>query len=308
MEIHINYPLKQFNTFGIAATAGRFAAITSEQALQELLRNKHFRHPELILGGGSNILLVNSPQTVLKNDIKGIEIVKEDDKFVYVKAGAGENWHRFVLYCISRGWAGVENLPLIPGNVGASPMQNIGAYGVEVKDIFYALEAFHIEDKEAVTFYNKDCHFSYRTSVSKNKYKEYFVIMNVTYRLLKKPEFHTSYGAIQKELEAMGIKELSIEAISDAVINIRSAKLPDPAKIGNSGSFFKNPIVSKQEHEKLKSKFPELRSFPFEDGYKLAAAWLIDQCGWKGYREGSVGVHDRQALVLVNYGGAKGRE
>src|SRR5699024_2153014 len=239
--------------------------------------------------------------------MRGVKVIKEEEDSFLVQVGAGENWHQFVLYCIAKDWAGIENLSLIPGNVGASPMQNIGAYGVEIKDVFHSLEAFHMQDNEVVTFYNKDCHFGYRESVFKNKYKNRFVILNVTFRLNKKPYFNTSYGAIQQELEKMGIKKLSIRAISDAVINIRSSKLPNPQKVGSAGSFFKNPIIEKEKLEELIEKHPNIRYFPFMDNFKLAAGWLIEQCGWKGYRRGDLGVYPLQSLVLVNYGEVDGK-
>jgi len=264
----------------------------------------------LILGGGSNILFTkNFDGIVLKNEIKGIEKVKEDDESVYIKAGAGENWHSFVLYCIKNNWAGIENLSLIPGNVGASPMQNIGAYGVEIREVFHELKAFHLHEKTNYSFALKDCEFGYRESIFKRRYKNEFVILNVTYRLNKTPAFNTSYGAIEQELEKMGVTKISIAAISQAVINIRSSKLPDPKEIGNAGSFFKNPSVSKEKFEKLKSEFPSIVGYENPDHtMKLAAGWLIEQCGWKGYRSGDVGIHARQALVLVNYGNAQGND
>jgi UDP-N-acetylmuramate dehydrogenase len=246
---------------------------------------------------------------VLKNEMKGIEVVDEDEEYVYLKAGAGENWHQFVLYCVQHDYAGVENLSLIPGNVGASPMQNIGAYGVEIKDVFYELEAFHKADKIVKTFALKECDFGYRESVFKNKYKDQFVITSVTYRLNKNPSFNTSYGAIYQELEKMEVKELSIQAISQAVINIRTSKLPDPKQVGNAGSFFKNPIVLNDQFRQLKTAYPDMVAFPSgADHMKLAAGWLIEKCGWKGYRNGDAGCYPKLALVLVNYGTASGRE
>jgi UDP-N-acetylmuramate dehydrogenase len=264
----------------------------------------------LILGGGSNILLTkNFDGLVLKNEILGIEKLKEDEEHVYVKAGAGVNWHQLVVHCINNNWAGMENLSLIPGNTGASPMQNIGAYGVEIKDFFYDLEAFHLEEKKIVVFNLQDCEFGYRESVFKRKFKNQFVIISVTYRLSKQPVFNTSYGAIEQELETMGVKELSIQAISQAVINIRSSKLPDPAVIGNAGSFFKNPEIASNEFAILKDNFPTIVGYKLPNGnVKLAAGWLIEQCGWKGYRNGDAGCHAKQALVLVNYGNATGAE
>ena len=309
MQIHENFSLKSYNTFGIDAKAKYFSSFSNVEALTELLTND-YRLPTLILGGGSNILFTKDYDgLVLKNEIKGIEVVKEDDENVYVRTGAGENWHLFVLHCLKNNWAGLENLSLIPGNVGASPMQNIGAYGVEIREVFHELKAFHLKEKANYTFALKDCGFGYRDSVFKNKYKDQFVVLNVTYRLNKKPKFNTSYGAIEKELERMGVKELSIQAISQAVINIRSSKLPDPAVIGNAGSFFKNPSVTKEKFQQLQLQFPNIVGNANADStVKLAAAWLIEQCGWKGFRRGDAGCHEKQALVLVNYGNAKGEE
>ncbi len=253
---------------------------------------------------------------VLKNEIKGIELQHEDADHVYVKVGAGENWHQFVLHCINHNWAGVENLSLIPGNVGASPIQNIGAYGVELDDIFWSLEAFHLSERKIHTFTATDCEFGYRDSVFKNRYKNEFAILSVTLQLKKKPIYHTGYGAINEELEKMGVKDLSIKAVSQAVINIRASKLPDPQKIANAGSFFKNPEVPTEKYEALKLEFPNIVAYPLAKGtVKLAAGWMIEQCGpdkigtsWKGYRKGDAGCHAKQALVLVNYGHAKGKE
>jgi len=309
MQIQENISLKPYNSFGIDAKARHFAIFKNADELSEFL-TADSQLPTLILGGGSNILFTKDYDgLVLKNEINGIAELHEDSDYVYVKAGAGENWHQFVLYCIKRNWAGVENLSLIPGNVGASPMQNIGAYGVEIDDLFWDLEAWHIKDKKLVTFTKNDCEFGYRESVFKKKYKDQFVILNVTYQLRKKPRFNTSYGAIEQELEKMGIKELTIKDVSDAIINIRSSKLPDPKKIGNAGSFFKNPSVSSEQFIMLKSKFENIVGYKNLDGtFKLAAGWLIEQCGWKGFRLGDAGCHAQQALVLVNYGHAKGDE
>jgi UDP-N-acetylmuramate dehydrogenase len=246
---------------------------------------------------------------VLKNNLKGIELVREDDDYYFVRCAAGENWHQFVLHCIANNYAGVENLSLIPGCVGASPMQNIGAYGVEIKDVFHELEAIHLKDSSPQIFKKEDCEFGYRESVFKRKLKNQFIITSVTFQLTKKPNLNTSYGAIEKELEAMGVKEISIAAISKAVCNIRSSKLPNPAEIGNAGSFFKNPTVKNSAFEELKKSFPTIVGYPNSDGEtKLAAGWLIEQCGWKGYRKGDAGVHKNQALVLVNYNNASGKE
>ncbi|MCW3463606.1 UDP-N-acetylmuramate dehydrogenase [Chitinophaga nivalis] len=311
MGLSENVQLKSYNTFGIAAIARYFRTFDSAAALSEVLAMVTDKDlPKMILGGGSNLLFTGDYNgLVLKNDIRGIAVVKEDNDYVYVKAGAGESWHGFVQHCIAQQLAGLENLSLIPGNVGASPMQNIGAYGVEIKDVFHELEALHLQDREVVHFNNTDCRFGYRESVFKKEYRQQFAILSVTYRLRKQPQFNTSYGAINEELQRMGVQDLSIQAISQAVINIRSSKLPDPAKIGNAGSFFKNPTVAKEKFEQLKAAYPELVAYPAgDDRYKLAAGWLIEQCGWKGYRKGDAGVHARQALVLVNYGAAQGNE
>jgi UDP-N-acetylmuramate dehydrogenase len=311
MNIKQNISLKNYNTFGIDVYAKYFTEFSNQAELAEALELKQQQNHKLLpLGGGSNILFTqNFDGLVLKNEIKGIEVVKEDDEFVYVKAGAGENWHQFVLYCISNNFSGVENLSLIPGNVGASPMQNIGAYGVEIKDVFHSLEAYHIQDKKLVVFNIDDCAFGYRESVFKNKFRNQFIITNVTYKLKKQPTFNTTYGAIEQELEKMGVQQLSIKAISDAVINIRSSKLPNPKELGNAGSFFKNPEVENSKFEILKSEFPEIVGYNLPNGkVKLAAGWLIEQCGWKGFRNGDAGCHSKQALVLVNYGNAKGEE
>ena len=307
-----NVSLKPYNTFRIDTVAKAFAVFYSVQELEELLDHatKATHTAPLILGGGSNILLTKAINTVvLKNEISGIERVGEDADHIYVKVGAGENWHQFVLHCLQHNYAGIENLALIPGSVGASPMQNIGAYGVELKDVFHELEAFHINDKKTQVFTRAECGFGYRESVFKNFYKGQFVITSVTYKLFKKPIYNTSYGAIQQELEAMGVKELSIQAIAQAVINIRSSKLPDWKLLGNAGSFFKNPEINNQQYEDLKKLFPSIVAFPLENGHmKLAAGWLIEQCGWKGFRKGAAGCYAKQALVLVNYGGATGAE
>lgn len=309
MQVQENISLRPYNTFGIDATARYFASFTGIEELEETVTLKP-GIPNLVLGGGSNILLTkNFDGLVLKNEIKGIAELHEDSEYVYVKAGAGVNWHQFVLYCIERGWGGVENLSLIPGNVGASPMQNIGAYGVETDDVFWSLEAFHLKERKLYTFTKSDCEFGYRESVFKRKYKGRFVIVSVTYQLRKKPRFNTSYGSIEQELERMGVKDLSLKAVSYAVISIRQSKLPDPAVTGNAGSFFKNPSVSKEQYVQLKSQFPGISGYENLDGsVKLAAGWMIEQCGWKGFRKGDAGCHAKQALVLINYGNASGAE
>ena len=311
--IEKNISIKNYNTFAINAYADLFAAFDSIENLKELLQSQqqiinNRKNSILILGGGSNLLFTrNFEGLILKNEIKGIKIIKEDEHHIYIQAGAGENWHQFVLFCIEHNLAGVENLSLIPGNVGASPMQNIGAYGVEIKDVFHSLEAYHIHDKKMVNFTLNDCEFGYRESVFKKKFKNEFVIMDVTFRLNRIPNFNISYGAIGQELEKMGVKDLSLQAVSQAVINIRSSKLPDPAVIGNAGSFFKNPEISGSQFAILSSKFPGIVGYDLPNGnVKLAAGWLIEQCCWKGYRKGDAGCHEKQALVLVNYGHATG--
>ncbi len=315
MQVQQNFSLKNYNTFGINVAAKYFATFKTINQLIEILQYKNLSTTNhqlstLVLGGGSNILFTkNFDGFVLKNEIEGIALVNEDENYFYVQAGAGQNWHQFVLYCIKNNYAGVENLSLIPGNVGASPMQNIGAYGVEIKDVFHSLEAYHLQQKKIINFNVSDCEFGYRESVFKKKYKNQFVITNVVFKLNKKPTFNTSYGAIEQELEKMGVKELSIKAISDAVIHIRSSKLPNPTEIGNAGSFFKNPEISLSQFEILHSTFTNIVGYHLSNAnVKLAAGWLIEQCGFKDYHQGDVGCHARQALVLVNYGNAKGAE
>jgi len=262
MQIKENFSLKPYNSFGIDAIAKQFAAFTNVDELSALL-DENSPSNTLILGGGSNILLTkNYDGLVLKNEIKGITELREDREYVFVKVGAGENWHEFVQHCIQHNWGGLENLSLIPGNVGASPIQNIGAYGVEMETLFHSLEAFHLQEKKIYTFTKFDCEFGYRDSIFKRRYKNQFAILNVTYSLRKHPVFHTSYGAIQQELEKMGVKELSIQSISQAVINIRQSKLPDPKQIANAGSFFKNPEVANIKYVELKSKFPAIIAYP----------------------------------------------
>jgi UDP-N-acetylmuramate dehydrogenase len=301
-----NASLKAYNTFGIDAKARWLSSFANQEELSGSLNGQSL----LILGGGSNILFtLDFDGLVLRNEIKGIELVREDEQYIYIRAGAGESWHSFVQHALQRNWAGVENLSLIPGSVGAAPMQNIGAYGVEIKDVFHELEAFDLQERVVVKFGLKDCGFGYRESVFKRQYKNRFVILSVTYRLNKQPKFATSYGAIEQELEKMHVQHLSIQAISEAVIRIRSSKLPDPKEVGNAGSFFKNPSVPAAQFQKLKAAHPGIVGYPNADGsVKLAAGWMIEQCGWKGYRKGDAGCHAMQALVLVNYGQATGSE
>lgn len=309
MNIAENISLKSYNSFGIDVSARYFAKFSSINELLNLLQDSRAKNL-LVLGGGSNILFTKPYDGfIIKNELKGIEVLREDSEFYYVKVQAGENWHSFVQYCIEHNYAGVENLSLIPGNVGASPMQNIGAYGVEIRDVFYELEACHLKEHTIHTFGLADCHFGYRESIFKNKYVNRFAIINVTFRLRKQPEFHTGYGAIEQELAKMQISELTIKAISEAVISIRRSKLPDPAKMGNAGSFFKNPLIPVTQFEELKKSYPSIPGYPAQENkIKIAAGWLIEQCGWKGYRKSDAGCYDKQALVLVNYGYATGQE
>ena len=311
MQVHENYSLQKYNTFGINVYAKHFSIFSSADELKELI-NEKASETKKILGGGSNILFTKDFNGfILKNEIPGIDLINENEEFVFIRAGAGVTWHSFVTFCVNNNFGGVENLSLIPGKVGASPMQNIGAYGVEIKDVFYELEAFHLKDKSIEKFTAQDCHFGYRDSVFKNKYKDQFAILSVTYRLKKNPDFNISYGAIGEELQKMKVEKLSIKAISDAVVSIRTSKLPDPALIGNAGSFFKNPVVGKEKLDLLKEVLKNGK-FPFykneEESYKIPAGWLIEQCGWKGYRKGDAGCYNKQALVLVNYGNATGKE
>lgn len=314
LNVQSNVSLKPYNTFGIQATARYWVDIQHPNDLLTLLQLDEYNNVQkLILGGGSNLLLTGDLDgMVVRMNIQGTELVREDEQHWWLKAGAGVNWHTFVLHCVKRGYAGVENLSLIPGTVGAAPMQNIGAYGVEIEQVFDSLEAINRQTGEIHTFSRAECEFGYRESVFKHKLKGQFIIVNVTFRLDKQPVFHTSYGAIQETLDQMGVvpDKLSIKAISDAVIRIRQSKLPDPAQIGNAGSFFKNPEISLEQFDTLRKQFPQLPGYPLANSgqVKVPAGWLIEQAGWKGYRRGDAGVHAKQALVLVNYGSAVGSE
>lgn len=310
-NIQYNISLKPYNTFGIDVLAKCFANFQSEDHLCEILSEERFgAMSHLLLGGGSNVLFTkNFDGLVLKNEIGGIQLVQETDEHYFVKAGAGVIWHDFVLFCIRNAYAGVENLALIPGCVGASPMQNIGAYGVEIKNVFHSLEAIHLHEKNKVVFANADCAFGYRESVFKNKFKNQFAITSVTFQLDKKPSYHIEYGAIQQELERMGVQDLSIDFIAQAVMNIRNSKLPNPREIGNAGSFFKNPEVPFLRFSDLQKEFPNIIGHTTQNGFvKLAAGWMIEQCGWKGYRNGDAGCHIKQALVVVNHAEATGTQ
>ncbi|MDX5482927.1 MAG: UDP-N-acetylmuramate dehydrogenase [Hymenobacteraceae bacterium] len=309
MKLQSDFSLKPFNTFGIDVKARLFARFDKVEELQELLRLPELKQEEkLILGGGSNLLFTKDfDGVVLQNNIKGIKVLREDEEYVYVKAGGGEVWHEFVLYTLEHNLGGVENLSLIPGSVGAAPLQNIGAYGVELKDVFYQLEAVDIETGEVHAFDNAECQFGYRESIFKNALRGRYIVTAVTFRLHKQHTLNTSYGAIKSTLEEMQVQQPSIHDVSAAVCHIRRSKLPDPTQIGNAGSFFKNPEIPVQQYDRLKEQYPQIPAYPVSDTtVKVPAGWLIEQCGWKGKVIDNYGVHKHQALVLVNYGGATG--
>jgi len=310
MQIKTHFSLKSFNTFGIDVYAKEFSVIQSHQDLLDLIAQRDLTKEKfLMLGGGSNILFTKDfVGLLLKNEISGIEVINEDAQQVWIKVGAGVVWHEFVMHCIERGWGGLENLSLIPGTVGASPIQNIGAYGVEVKDLIVEVEGVDLVQKNTRTINSQECEFAYRSSVFKTSLKNTFLITAVVFRLDKQPKLHVEYGAIKDQLSKMKIDHPTIKDVSNAVISIRQSKLPDPNSIGNAGSFFKNPVVPAKKLNELKAIFPGIVSFPFENDFKLAAGWLIEQAGWKGHREGNVGCHEKQALVLVNHGNASGAE
>jgi UDP-N-acetylmuramate dehydrogenase len=309
MNEQMHASLKSLNTFGFDVACDTLITVQSISELQAFFKNGNPAEPLLLLGGGSNMLLTEDFRgTVLKIDIKGKERIREDEAHVWVKIGAGENWHESVLWTLENNWGGLENLSLIPGNVGAAPMQNIGAYGIEVKAHFDHLTAVSRNDGSLRKFTLEECAFGYRESVFKRELKDQYVIAEVCFRLDKEHKLHTGYGAIQDELKKIGVDTPTIRDVSRAVIAIRQSKLPDPKEIGNSGSFFKNPVVSAAHYEKLKAQYPDLVAYPSGEGMKLAAGWLIEKAGWKGFRRGDAGVHARQALVLVNYGNAKGEE
>ncbi|WP_074224298.1 UDP-N-acetylmuramate dehydrogenase [Algoriphagus halophilus] len=310
MNIQENISLKPFNTFGLDKKARFFTSVNSrEQLIESLIWSRNRGLEVFILGGGSNILLTQDVNSlVIKIEIAGVEVVDENEDHVWVKVGAGENWHSFVTHAIAQGWAGIENLSLIPGTVGASPMQNIGAYGVEIKDVFHSLRALNRANLEQKEFTKEECKFGYRESVFKNELLGQYIITSVTFQLNKKPEFNIEYGTIQETLKESGNEELSIQAISDAVIKIRQSKLPDPKEIGNAGSFFKNPTISIADWKALKESYPNIPGYDVPEGKKVPAAWLIEQSGWKGKRFGETGVHTKQPLVLVNYGQSKGSD
>ena len=309
MKILKNHSLKNYNTFGINVNAKLFTKVHSIDDFKKISKTKEFRDNKiLLLGSGSNILFIKDfDGLVVKDEIKGIEIVTENKDYIWIKAGGGEDWNDFVNYCVDNNYAGIENLSLIPGTVGAAPIQNIGAYGVELKDIFEQLEAINLKNTSISIFKKKDCKFGYRDSVFKNKLKGKYFISSVTLRLNKKPVFKTSYGAIEDTLKDLDLKK-NIKNISSVVSKIRESKLPYPKEIANAGSFFKNPVVDEKKFNDLMKRYPSIPNFKTGKSIKVSAAWFIEKCGWKGKRIGNIGVHDKQALVLVNYGNAGGKE
>jgi UDP-N-acetylmuramate dehydrogenase len=310
MLVETNKSLKNFNTFGIDCKAHYYVSVASTSQLMAMLSDNKYK-ARFILGGGSNMLLTKDINAlVIHLNLKGIKVLSETEDHVHIEAMAGENWHEFVLYCIEKGYGGLENLSLIPGNTGTTPIQNIGAYGVELKDTFESCKAVEIESKTEVQFSKQACQFGYRTSVFKNDLKDKYVITSVVFNLTKtNHKKSTSYGAIQEQLSEKNIKEPTLKNISDAVIAIRKSKLPDPKKIGNSGSFFKNPVIDLERFHDFQLEFPNAPFYKVsQTEFKIPAGWLIEKAGFKGLRFGDAGVHKNQALVLVNYGKANGNE
>jgi UDP-N-acetylmuramate dehydrogenase len=310
MEIQHNFSLKKYNTFGIEAKAKQFVAVQSQEDLKSILAANQSQQ-KFILGGGSNMLLTKDLDAlVIHIDLKGKKITAENEDFVWVESQAGENWHEFVLWTIDQNFGGLENMSLIPGNVGTTPVQNIGAYGTEIKDTFVSCKAMTIENQETKTFHKEECQFGYRESIFKNEAKNQYVITSVVFKLTKhNHKINTSYGDISAELAKNDITNPSLKEVSNAVIAIRQSKLPDPKELGNSGSFFKNPILLRTDFEKIHQQFPEMKYFDIsETQVKVPAGWLIEQAGFKGKRFGDAGIHKNQALVLVNYGNATGQE
>jgi len=310
MKIFENYSLLKLNTFGINVSTDRFTEISTREELIQLIKSGDFNREEvLFLGGGSNLLFAeNFKGLVVKVNPKGIEMQNITNEFTQVKVLAGEKWEDFVDFCVENNWGGLENLALIPGNVGTCPIQNIGAYGVEAKDCIHKVEAIDIKTGETKVFSNTECKFGYRSSIFKHEEKGNYVIWSVTFRFKTKHELNLEYGVIRQEIEKQGIKKVKIKDVSESVKSIRRSKLPDPEELGNAGSFFKNPIVDLNTFMRLNETFPNLPSYPGIEGVKIAAGWLIEQAGFKGYRSGDAGVHEKQALVLVNYGSASGKE
>ncbi len=310
MQISENHPLKSLNTFGIDTHANYYTELHDQDALQALHADTSvFREKHLVLGGGSNILFSRDfIGTVIRIKFGGKEVIDRNEGHVFLQVQAGEHWDNLVAYCVSKGWGGLENLSLIPGQVGSSPIQNIGAYGVELENTLVSLEAFDKETGKTVTFTHDDCQFGYRTSYFKSSGSDQYIITSVTFRLDEHPKLNTRYGSVSEELNKMGVSSPTIADVREAVCRIRRSKLPDPEELGNAGSFFKNPVVSEKAFRTLKNEYPQIAAYPTAQGIKLAAGWLIEQAGWKGYRQGDAGVHDKQALVLVNHGDATGKD
>lgn len=311
MIVQQNVSIKHLNTFGIDFKVDNYVVVDSMQVVKELSEEKKLIKHKIQVGGGSNILCIEEQlhATLIHNQLKGKKIIKETAEHVWVEIMAGEKWHDFVVYAIENNWGGVENLSLIPGTVGAAPIQNIGAYGVEVSNCIAEVHAWNWNDKESIKFNKEECKFGYRTSIFKEKWKQKILITSVVFKLDKHHHFNTTYGAITQELDKMGITTLSIKAISDAVIAIRKSKLPNPEVLGNAGSFFKNPTIKLAHFKELQKLHTLIPSFAVDAQHvKVPAGWLIEQCGWKGKKVGACGVHKDQALVLVNYGKASGRD
>ncbi|MFA8299578.1 MAG: UDP-N-acetylmuramate dehydrogenase [Hyphomicrobiales bacterium] len=310
MEIRKKQSLLNYNTFGFDVEADSFVSIVEDKELVDLFKRDCFQRRHLILGGGSNILFVKDFEgLVIHMANMGISVVEENDSHIYINAKAGENWEEFVEYCINNSWAGVENLSIIPGNIGACSVQNIGAYGVEVKDVISSVEVFDKSNGKYLTLTNDECKFSYRSSIFKTSAKDKYIIVSVTFRLNKSQNTNTSYGSVLGELNSMGVEYPKISDVGKAISRIRNKKLPDPKDMGNAGSFFKNPIISVEQAKAIKKEFPNMPEYKISDTeVKLAAAWLIEVCGWKGKKENNVGVHEKQSVVLVHYGEAKGED
>ncbi|MCB2208065.1 MAG: UDP-N-acetylmuramate dehydrogenase [Bacteroidetes bacterium] len=311
MFIYQDFCLKPFTTFGVAVEANRYVAITSVKDLQELYAEGELsKKPVMVLGGGSNILFTQHYEGfILACQILGKEILKETEDEIIIRVGGGEHWPSFVDEMVEKGYGGIENLSLIPGKVGAAPIQNIGAYGVEVKEVFENLDAFELKTGKTRKFNKSECEFGYRSSIFKTTEKGKFFITHVTFRLSKKPKLNLSYAPLKEAFAGRSVDDIFIKEVSEAVIQIRNSKLPDPEKLKNAGSFFKNPVVSEKKVDELKYLNPDMPVYPQPGGQaKLAAGWLIEQCGWKGKRKGDAGVHEKQALVIVNYGNATGKE
>lgn len=311
MEILTDHSLQPLNTFNLNVDGKFLTEVASVEDIREAVAFAGKRKvPVLLLGGGSNILFTRDfPGLVARIALRGLRVTGDAGGDVLVEAGAGENWDDLVAHCVKEGYGGLENLSLIPGSVGASPVQNIGAYGVEMQDHFHHLEFLDLETGRISIYHRDDCRFGYRSSIFKQELKGRGVVLSVTFRLSRDPVLNTAYGSLRQEIERMDVPEVTIRDVREAVIRIRRSKLPDPAVIGNAGSFFKNPVIGAGQYESLAAQFPSLVSYPQPDNtFKLAAGWLIEQCGWKGYRRGDAGVHDQQALVLVNHGDARGEE